>query len=451
MPHISNKLRSDKLKVSFFGGAQEVGRSCILIETEKTKVLLDAGVKLGREIEMPDIDNEIFKSLDAIVLSHAHLDHIGYLPHIYSSGYRGFAYATKPTTELTNVLISDYMHISNPKDVTKEGLKQMMSKYKIIEYMEEFKINELTLKFIPAGHILGSAMIHINDGKNTLLYTGDINTAKTKLFDGTYLKDLHADTLIIESTYGGKDNVFDNEKNIVKDMMKSIKETINKNGKIIIPSFAAGRAQEVLLLLDDHINSGIIPKVPIYVDGMINKAMRIHRHNVIYCRKELQSRILMSDYDPFKSKNFYPVERKSTRNKIIKQDESCIIVTTSGMITGGPVLFYLSQLSNNNLNKIMMVGYQANGTRGRELQDGAKTMDINDSKIEIKMDVETYHLSAHADRRGLESVINKISGLKNVFIVHGEKSRSESLKEFVDKKGLNGIVPQIDGTYEINN
>lgn len=437
------------MKVSFFGGAGEVGRSCILLQTDKTKIIIDAGVKLGEHVELPLISDDELTDLTGIVISHAHLDHIGYLPHIYSRGYKGHIYATKPTTELTNVLISDYIRISNPQDVTKEGIKQMMLKYKAVEYFEEFNINELKIKLIPAGHILGSAMVHISDGKSSILYTGDINTYKTKLFDGTYLKDLAADTLIIESTYGGKDNVFDLERDIVKDLMASIKQTINNGGKVLIPSFAAGRAQEVLLLLDDHINSGVIPKVPIYIDGMINRAMRIHRHNVIYCRKELQSRILMSDYDPFRNKNFHPVERKSTRNKVVTEDQSCIIVTTSGMLTGGPVLFYLPKLANNAANKIMMVGYQAQGTPGRALQENSKNFRINKEHIDVKMSVETYHISGHADRNGLETVIKKVSGLKKVFVVHGEKSRSESLREYVEKEGMEGILPQIGSIYEV--
>jgi Predicted metal-dependent RNase, consists of a metallo-beta-lactamase domain and an RNA-binding KH domain len=195
-----------------------------------------------------------------------------------------------------------------------------------------------------------------------------------------------------------------------------------------------GRAQEVLLFLDDNINSGALPKVPIYVDGMINKAMRIHRHNVIYCRKELQSRILMSEYDPFKSKNFVVVDKKGTRNKIVTEEESAIIVTTSGMLSGGPVFFYLSKLAGNSLNKMIMVGYQAEGTLGREMQDGNRHITIDKTKVDVQLKVETYHLSAHADRKGLESVMSSINGLKNVFIVHGEKSKSESLKEYASKK-----------------
>ncbi|MCL5442174.1 MAG: MBL fold metallo-hydrolase [Candidatus Marsarchaeota archaeon] len=436
------------MKISFFGAAGEVGRSCIMVSTDNTRILLDAGVKIGAQDEYPHLDDSMLKDIDGIVVSHAHLDHSGYLPHIYSAGYTGSTYVTKPTMELITVLISDYMRISNPSNVTQSGLKKMAAAFKLYDYRKEFRINELKLKFIPAGHILGSAMISVSDGKNTLLYTGDINTAKSKLFDGAELKGLNADTLITESTYGAPNDAFQKEQDIIREMVKSIKETIKVGGKIIIPSFAVGRAQEVLLFLDDNINSGALPKVPIYVDGMINKAMRIHRHNVIYCRKELQSRILMSEYDPFKSKNFVVVDKKGTRNKIVTEEESSIIVTTSGMLSGGPVFFYLSKLAGNSLNKMIMVGYQAEGTLGREMQDGNRHITIDKTKIDVQLKVETYHLSAHADRKGLESVMSSINGLKNVFIVHGEKSKSESLKEYANRK-YKTIVPELEGEYTI--
>ncbi len=439
------------MKISFFGAAGEVGRSCIMVSTDNTRILLDAGVKIGAQDEYPHLDDSMLKDIDGIVVSHAHLDHSGYLPHIYSAGYTGSTYVTKPTMELITVLISDYMRISNPSNVTQSGLKKMAAAFKLYDYRKEFRINELKLKFIPAGHILGSAMISVSDGKNTLLYTGDINTAKSKLFDGAELKGLNADTLITESTYGAPNDAFQKEQDIIREMVKSIKETIKVGGKIIIPSFAVGRAQEVLLFLDDNINSGALPKVPIYVDGMINKAMRIHRHNVIYCRKELQRRILMSDADPFKSENFSVVEKKNTRTRIATNDESSIIVTTSGMLSGGPIMYYLTKMAGNSLNKMILVGYQAEGTMGRAMQEGAREITINDSKIRVEMAVETYHMSAHADRKQLESIPGKIADLKRIFIVHGERSKSEYLKSELEKlpKKYEVTVPNIGDSFDV--
>jgi uncharacterized protein len=427
-----------------------VGRSCLMISTEKTKILLDAGIKLGTVEEHPMIQDSTLKEIDGIFISHAHLDHIGYLPHIYSTGYRGLIYSTKPTMELTNVLISDYMHISEPKDVTKEGLAKLHKSYKVCEFNEDVKVKDLTIRFIHSGHIVGSSMISVSDGKSTLIYSGDLNLAKTKLLEGADTKNLNAKTLIIESTYGAKKDVFPKEGVVAQHALKSIQETIKIGGKVIIPSFAVGRAQEILLMLDDYMNSGLIPKVPIYVDGMINKAMRIHRHNVIYCRKELQSRILMSDYDPFRSDNFIPVESKQQRSKVVTETTSSIIVTTSGMLTGGPVIYYLSKLSGNPANKVILVGYQAEGTPGRALKEGAKRLRLDNGRItvDIKLVVDAQHLSAHADRPQLETMIKKVNGLKTVYIMHGEKSKSEDLRESIANK-YKAIVPKNLESYEV--
>ena len=328
---------------------------------------------------------------------------------------------------------------------------QLGKNYSLHEYKREFKIKDFTITFIPAGHILGSALIKVSDGKETLIYTGDINLTKTRLLDGADLKGLKADILITESTYGGKDDIFKDEKETAKDMINSTVETIKAGGKVVVPSFAVGRAQEVLFLLDDYMNSGVIPKVPIYMDGMISKAMRIHRHNVIYCRKELQRRILMSDADPFKSENFSVVEKKNTRTRIATNDESSIVVTTSGMLSGGPIMYYLTKMAGNSLNKMILVGYQAEGTMGRAMQEGAREITINDSKIRVEMAVETYHMSAHADRKQLESIPGKIADLKRIFIVHGERSKSEYLKSELEKlpKKYEVTVPNIGDSFDV--
>jgi predicted metal-dependent RNase len=436
------------MKVKFYGAAGEVGRSCIMIESKGTKVLLDAGVKLGSEDAYPMIKDDELKTVDAVLLSHAHLDHCGYIPHMFTSGWKGKVYSLKPTFELVNVLISDYMRISSPENISKEGVNRMQKGFNMVEYHKEFKLGSLKIKFLPAGHILGSAMIHINDGEKQLIYTGDINVRETKILDAAYTEHLHADALITESTYAGDADVFPSERTISSEMAKSIKETINAGGKVIVPSFAVGRAEEVLLLLDDYMHSGVIPKTKIYIDGMIGKAMRIHRHNVIYCRDELQKRILMSEDDPFKSNNFYNVITKQLRSKLMSSDESCIIVTTSGMLTGGPVLKYIEKLARFSVNKMVLVGYQAEGTRGRDLQDGKKEILINDLKIAINMKVEMYHLSAHADRPQLMTLISKIQGLKHIFIVHGESEKSQQFYDAL-KNNYNTYLPKLLEEFEI--
>ncbi len=435
------------MKLTFYGAAGEVGRSCILLESDKAKILLDAGIKLGKEVEFPLITDHELKALDGVVISHAHLDHSGYVPHIYSVGYEGFMYATKPSFELSNVLISDYMRISTPTNVAKDSVSRMQRHTRLMEFHQEFRINDLTLKFLPAGHILGSAMIEVSDGKNVLLYTGDINLRTTKLLDPAYSEHLKADTLITESTYSGPDDVFQSEKKVIDQMLASIKETILQGGKVLIPSFGVGRAQEVLMVLDDYMKSGLIPPAKLYMDGMIGKAMRIHRHNVIYCRDELQKRILLNDDDPFKSKNFYVVTTKQQRNRIIHGSESAIVVTTSGMLTGGPILTYLLHMASDAKNKMLLVGFQAEGTLGREFENGAKHVKIDEKDVTVNLKVEKYHLSAHADRQQLLTLIGKIDGLKRIFIVHGDPAKSKDFQQAIKSK-YETYLPELASHYE---
>lgn len=436
------------MEISFFGAAGEVGRSCILIESKNTKVLLDAGIKLGNPIEFPELKHGLINKIDAILLSHAHLDHCGYLPHIYSQGFSRSTYATKPTIELMQVLLSDYIKISQPKGLEKNIVTKVIKNTKIVEYKREIKIKDLTVSFTSAGHIVGSAMIRISDGKDTLLYTGDMNLSETKLLNSADLHNLKANILVMEGTRSGEFDISKPQKENIQEFIKIVKDTILAGGKVLIPSFAVGRGQEVLLILDDYINSGMIPKVPLFIDGMINKVMRIHRHNVIYCKKELQMRILMSDSDPFKSENFIPVESKSQRQKIVHSNESSIVVTTSGMITGGPIMFYLPRMAKDKMNTLIIVGYQAVNTLGRVIQDGDKDVEIDGKKVHISMNVRYIRLSAHLDRKQLKSLPNKISGVKKIFLIHGEATKTETLKEELSKK-YDVILPKMGSSYHI--
>ena len=283
-------------------------------------------------------------------------------------------------------------------------------------------------------------MIEVHDGRNRLLYTGDVNFRTTKLLDPAYTERLAADTLITESTYGGDADVFPSERSVLNKMALSIKETLRSGGSILIPSFGVGRAQEVMLVLDDYMRSGGLPTVPIYTDGMVNKSLRIHRHNVIYCRDELQKRILLNDDDPFKSRNFVPVDTVQLRRQVMRGNPPGIIVTTSGMLTGGPILRYMAHMAQNERNKLILVGYQAEGTRGRALLEGARSLSIGERNVDINLAVEKYSLSAHADRPQLLHFISRIKGLRNIMIVHGEPEKSRQFMLSLGRR-YNATVP----------
>ncbi len=436
------------MEITFLGAVNEVGRSCFLIESKRTKILLDAGVKLGEPIAYPVIKDEIIPEIDGIVISHAHLDHCGFLPHIYSKGYSGSVFATKPTIELMQVLLSDYIRVSEAKGLQKNVVGRIIKNSRMLEYKQEIRIKDLTISLIPAGHILGSALIKVSDGHESVIYTGDINLSRTRLLNPADLRQLEADALIMESTNGGKEDIMKAEKERENEIVGIINRSILAGGKVLIPSFATGRAQEVLLILDDYMRSGRIPKVPIYMDGMINKMLRIHRHNVVYCRKELQMKILMSDSDPFKSENFFEVKGKAERNKIASSDQSSIVVTTSGMLNGGPVLFYITKFAKDSLNVMVFVGYQAEGTLGRQIKEGERDVEIDGKRIHISMDVKYVRISGHADRAQLEIIPDRISRVKKIFVVHGDPERSESIREFLSKRYY-AIIPKLGSRHMV--
>lgn len=415
---------SNDIKLGFYGGVEEVGRSCYLLEKKNKSIMLDCGIKLGEKVEYPKIPEEKIKRLKEIFISHAHLDHSGYLPHIYSMNYKPKVITTKPTRDMFAVLLSDYRRIQKDPSFSQKDIDNALKNVNIVEY--EKNKGQFEYNLYPSGHVLGGSMIRIEENGG-ILYTGDICTRTTRVLEGC-TKGISTKTAIIETTYGRKEDVLPGIKEEAGRMASLINETIKNKGFVLIPSFAVGRAQEILLLLDDYMQSGALMKVPIYVDGMINKVMRIYRHNAIYANEDIKRKILMSEYDPFKSKNF---RKPKTKERMDVLEEPCIIVSTSGMLTGGPVLHYLEKLSEDPNNLLLFVGYQAEGTRGRKILDGEKEIEIGEDKIKINMRIEKIRISGHADYNELLQFIHGLKGLEKIFFVHGE---SKDLKERLEKK-----------------
>ncbi len=445
------------MKVTFYGACGEVGRSLIRVDgdpTGKKNIILDAGVKLGEEVEYPLLTKDEIKRdrINNFIITHAHLDHAGYLPHIINRGMNIFT--TKPTRDLMQLLLADYQRLQKEKRFSSKDVNLVMSRIKQTEYRKRFTTNGFQITLHDAGHIIGSSMIRIRRGNKILLYTGDINDRESRLLSGCEM-GLRAHTLIIEGTYSGKRDRLPSMKRASKELIEIIRKTLNRGGKVLIPSFAVGRGQEVLLLLNDYIRSGAIPEVPIYVDGMIKKALRIHRYNVIFAKREVQLRILMSDEDPFKSPYFTSSVRRN-RSDVIESGP-CIIVTTSGMLTGGPVLTYFKHLAPDPKNTLILVGYQAEGTLGRQLLEGLDrvTLRIPDLKgrvdevdVDVRMEIANVHLSAHADRQGLIKFINSLRGLKKIYLVHGEKRKLEEFSEYLSKR-YDVIIPELGESYKV--
>ena len=414
-----------RAEIYFAGGAREIGRSCFVLRGKKN-LIIDAGIKLGKKIEFP-----LIEELDyPIVISHAHLDHIGYLANTQP---KEKIYTTKPTKDLMPLLLSDYSRISQLSFDT----NRLMKKVEVKEYKERFKVNGFSVELFNAGHLLGSAMIKIGE----LLYTGDFNARGSLLLEKA--KPVKAKTLLIESTYAGKEDIIPSFKEEMKRLVAIINKVVKNKGVVLIPAFAAGRAQEILISLERMMRSNAIPRVPIYIDGMIKKAMKIYRINLLYAKKEIQEQILSSLHDPFKS-GYFKVSRSKTREDVKKPS---IIVTTSGMIVGGPVLYYLKRFAGDENSALVFVGYQAEGTLGREILDGKRRIEIFGEKLELKMEVYRLKISGHSDRNDLIRFINTIKP-KHVILVHGEEKKQKELSSYLSKR-YNVDIPKVGESLSI--
>ena len=434
------------MELTFLGGAREVGRSAVLAEG-KQKILLDCGIKMAKDEDFPLIDNALAKSLDSVVVSHAHLDHSGYVPALFAAGYEGKVILTKPTRDLCQLLLADALRLQkNFSPYNQEDINTFLKNTEIVEYNHHTKA-EWPIRFQEAGHILGSAITEVFAEKK-IIYSGDINTRASRLLEGA-VQGLEGEVLVLESTYGRRTDRHPSFNSIGRQLIDAINSTLRKGGKVIIPTFAIGRGQEILFTLENYLRSGGLHKSPIFLDGMITKALRIYRHNAVYLKREIQQRILTSDDDPFKSEA-YLVPQTKDKSDVLEKEEA-IILCTSGMLNGGPVLTYLKKLGNDRKNKIILVGFQAKGSRGRLLLEGAEELEIDDEKIPIRLEVAQAPFSGHSDHPELVNFARSIKGLKKVFVVHGEGEAPFELAEEIEKrcKGVKCEVPELGSTHEL--
>jgi len=435
-----DQSQKDWFRIEALGGFKQVGRSCIFLETPHTKVLLDCGINVAgandplRSFPYLNVLHMPLSELDAVVVTHAHLDHSGFIPFLYKSGYTGPVYCTPPTRDLMTLLQFDYIDV-----LTKEGKEapynetdvKTMLKYCIPrEYREVTDIApDMRLTLHNAAHILGSASVHmhVGEGAHNLVYTGDIKYGFTRLFNSVDMHYPRLETLIIESTYGGKDSIQPNRQDCEDYLLKVIKETIERDGNILIPVFAVGRGQEIMLVIENFFRNGLLD-TKCYVDGMTNEASAVHTAYPEYLRKGVQRRILQND-SPFTAEIFEPMNGK--KREEVLQEKGVIIIASSGMLTGGASLDYFQRMAEDASNCMVFVGYQGEGSLGRKVQGGLKMLPRTDEKgrtkaLNINMRIETIDgFSGHSDRDQLLAYVRNLKPKpKKVIVNHGEKTRA---------------------------
>jgi uncharacterized protein len=446
--HRSNKPQSwstsrEEVMLFCLGGVKQVGRSCFVVVTPETKVMLDCGINPG---EMSGLDayprldwfNFDLDDLDAVVISHAHIDHQGFLPTLFKYGYRGPVYCTEPTLPLMILLQTDSVKIANNNGTylpySSRDVNEVIKHCITLPYGKPTDISpDVTITLNNAGHIMGSATVHLNvSGAHNILYSGDYKYAKTQLLDTAVSMYPRVETLITESTYGNTTDVMPDQQSVYRGFTESINKTLTDGGKVLLPVPAVGRAQEIMLVMAKEMKEGRLIESPIYIEGMISEASAIHMSYAHYLGSDVRKSVSQG-INPFQSEYFTIISGYGKRDDILNDENPAIVMATSGMLEGGPSVEYFKELAPNPKNKIMFVSYQINGTLGRRVLDGAMSevsmMDKSGKVKVVPVRCQTQKIDGFSGHSDFNQILNFVSRIrpKRVLVNHGEKSKSENV------------------------
>jgi len=416
------------IKIKFLGALNEIGNSGILVESENERIVLDYGLKV---FENPPKSPLKVNSMDYVILSHSHLDHSGSLPLL--SQFKPKVYALRPTKEIVRVLLKDNLKVLRnrgiPTNYDENDIEKIISRFRNLTYEKKVEKRDFSFKLLDAGHILGASIIDLEVNGKRIVYTGDFKLKETNLTFGASIPEKNPDILIMESTYWYR--VLPDRDRLEKEFVQDVKEILDEDGIVLLPSLTVGRAQEILTILSKY---NLHREYPIYIDGMTIEISSIYLkfENYLKERKKYLEAI----------KAVKRVRRKAQRKEIIKNDEPKIIVSGSGMLEGGPANYYVTQLVDNENSAVFLTCYQVSGTVGRTLLETGRLI-TNGMNKKAKFKYKLFEFSAHADRNELLEFIEKVEP-KIVFLVHGENI--ENFEKELKERGIEAVMP----TYENN-
>ena len=418
------------MQIRFLGGAREVGRIGISVKSKKTQVLLDYGVMIGTEPGFPM--HVPPKDVDALILSHSHLDHSGALPIFYIHSKMPL-YTNKLNLDLTQLLIKDFIHLSGyylPFEYLE--LKTMMQSNKHLDFGVKEKVGDMRLQLVNAGHTPGSTQVLLEAKGKKLLYTGDFNTTNSQLLTGAAMDYGDLDAVITESTYANEDHT--DRLELEKRFVESVTEVVEIGGTVLVPAFGVGRSQEMACILAAHHF-----EYPVFLDGMAREASRIIMNHKEFLR---DPKLFMNAMHSIEW-----IEGWRDRRKAIKNPG--VIISTAGMLKGGPAAFYVSKLGKKANNAIFLVSYQISGTPGKELlEKGVCTIDGKVRKVKARY--EHFDFSSHCGASQLKEALRKLGGKPKVFVVHGEETNCELFAKWANSElGLDAVAPKTGETFEV--
>ena len=436
--------------------------ACYLLEVEsagrRTKVLVDCGLfQCPRVCEQRNHEPFPFNAgdIDAVIVTHAHIDHTGRLPKLVKEGFQGKIFSTSATRDLARLMLEDSLGLmlreseGTPLLFDKDDLRRAFEKWEGLEYHREFKVGDFTIQLRDAGHILGSAMIEFKAGGKKIVVTGDIGNPPTPLLRPPE-KITDANFLIIESTYGNRLHENRNERRL--KIERIIEDVVKKKGVLMIPAFSLERTQELLFELNELVENGRIPEVPIFVDSPLAiKATAVYKKYEHYYNKKARY-IISSGDEVFKFPRLKFTLSTEESKAINEVPAPKIIIAGSGMSTGGRIVHHERRYLSDPSSTLLMIGYQAAGSRGRQLQDGVKTIRIFRDKISVRARIETIQgYSAHPDRDMLlDFVKNSVDFLEKVFVVQGEPAAALFLVQRIrDYLGIDARAPSYAEQFEL--